>query len=247
MALYRYVKDAPVVVRRPLRAGGLSFVLMSLGGVILLWVAWPILSFSLVSDTIFSKIIAPVDDAPSQQSSLSPVALAAGSPEALGTTANTVDFTNANVWYPTSPQKNVSAKVNTYTVSIPKLKIEDAITIIGGDDLNEGLVHYGGTGLPGEFGTAVIFGHSTLPQFYNPKNYKSIFSLLPTLDIGDEINVTYDGVSYRYTVYEMVVVDPTDLSVLEQRFDDSYITLVTCVPPGTYWKRLNVKAKLVTL
>lgn len=247
MALYRYVKDVPLLPRRSLRPGGFSFILMSLGGAILLWVAWPIFSFSLVNETFFSKIITPVVDAPSQQNSLSPVALAAETPEALGTTASSVDFTNANVWYPTSPQKRVSAKVNTYTVSIPKLKIEDALTIIGGDDLNVGLVHYGGTGLPGEFGTAVIFGHSMLPQFYNPKNYKSIFSLLPTLDVGDEINVTYDGVSYRYVVYEMVVVDPNDLSALEQRFDDSYITLVTCVPPGTYWKRLNVKAKLATL
>jgi len=148
---------------------------------------------------------------------------------------------------PQVPKKKVSTKVNTYTVSIPKLKIENALTIIGGDDLNEGLVHYGGTGLPGEFGTAVIFGHSTLPQFFSPTNYKTIFSLLPTLEVGDEVNITYDGVAYRYVIYEMVVTDPNDLSVLEQRFDDSYITLVTCVPPGTYWKRLNVKAKLATL
>ena len=102
----------------------------------------------------------------------------------------------------------------------------------------------GGTGLPGEYGTAVVFGHSTLPQFFSPTNYKTIFSLLPTLTIGDEIFVTYDGVQYRYIIFEMVITDPTDLSSLEQRFDDSYLTLITCVPPGTYWKRLNVRARL---
>jgi len=37
------------------------------------------------------------------------------------------------------------------------------------------------------------------------------------------------------------------ISVLEQKYDASYLTLVTCVPPGTYWKRLVVKAKLVQL
>jgi len=244
MALYRYVKSEPVVFRPRRRIRGLSFILMTFGGGILIWVSWPILLFTLTSDTTFSKIVAPVEmDTP-----VSPVALAAGSPETVNpTTANAVDFTNANIWYPTSPQKHVTAKVNTYTVSVPKLKIEDAQVIIGGDDLSEGLVHYGGTGLPGDFGTSVIFGHSTLPQFFSPKNYTSIFSLLPTLKIGDKIDVSYDGVSYRYVVFEMVVVDPSDLSVLEQRFDDSYITLVTCVPPGTYWKRLNVKARLVTL
>ena len=71
--------------------------------------------------------------------------------------------------------------------------------------------------------------------------------MLPTLKIGDDIVVTYDGVTYKYVVYDMVVLDPTDLSTLEQQFDDSYLTLVTCVPPGTLWKRLDVKAKLSTI
>ena len=100
---------------------------------------------------------------------------------------------------------------------------------------------------PGQYGTAVVFGHSTLPQFYSPTNYKAIFSLLPTLKAGDEILITYDGVQYRYVIYDMEVLEPTDLSVLEQQFDDSYLTLVTCVPPGTTWQRLDVKAKLSSL
>lgn len=215
---------------------------MSAGGLLLFWVLWPILSFTAVSGEIFSKTIAPIEEAVNtvrSAKSLSPVAVAADT----GVTG--VDFTNANAWYPAAPQKHVVTPVNSYTLSIPKLKIKDALVLIGADDLSESLIHYGGTGLPGEFGTAVVFGHSTLPQFYSPTNYKTIFSLLPTLAKGDRIFVTYDGVEYTYEVYELVVVEPTDLSVLEQRFDDSYVTLVTCVPPGTYWKRLNVKAKLL--
>lgn len=235
MALYRYVKSAPIVLRKPKRIRGLSFMLMSLGGAILLWVGWPILAFSLTRESILSQVIAPISDKPIQKRAV------------LASSDTTMDFTNANVWYPAAPQKHVTAKANTYTLSIPKLKIEDAEVAVSGDDLSMSLVHYGGSGLPGEFGTAVIFGHSMLPQFYSPKNYKSIFSLLPTLDVGDEIDISYDGVGYRYTVFDMIVLDPNDLSVLEQRFDDSYITLVTCVPPGTYWKRLNVKARLTTL
>jgi len=99
----------------------------------------------------------------------------------------------------------------------------------------------------------VIFGHSTLPQFYNPTDYHTIFSLLPSLratsDLkdGDDIFITYDGATYHYSVSDMVVTTPEDLSSLEQRYDDSYVTLVTCVPPGTYWQRLNVKARLMPL
>jgi len=247
--MYRYVKAQPRQIRKRRRGGKISFVLMSTGGLLLFWALWPILSFTTISDEIFSKTVAPIEETQlvaKNTGPLSPVALAdQDSPgEVQG---KSVDFTNANAWYPSMPQKHVVTPVNSYTISIPKLKIFDANVLIGTDDLNESLIHYGGTGLPGEFGTAVVFGHSTLPQFYNPKNYKTIFSLLPTLTKGDEILVSYDGVQYRYEVYELIVVEPTDVAVLEQRFDNSYITLVTCVPPGTYWKRLNVKAKLKAL
>ncbi len=134
-----------------------------------------------------------------------------------------------------------------YSLSIPKLGIKDAAIIIGSQDLSKSLIQWGGTAAPGEFGNTVIFGHSVLPAFFDPKNYMTIFSTLPTLKDRDEIIVYFDGITYRYQIFEMKVVDPKDLSVLEQRFDDSYISLVTCVPPGTYWKRLIVKAKLVKL
>ena len=107
------------------------------------------------------------------------------------------------------------------------------------------LIHYGGTGLPGEYGNTVIFGHSTLPQlFRGTKDYHAVFATLPSIKNGTDILITYDGVKYRYIVYDKVVVEPTDLTPLEQQFDDSYLTLVTCVPPGTFLYRLNVKARL---
>ncbi len=249
MPLYRYVKAAPIRPRvRPKKPFALSLFIMSVGVGILLWVVWPILSFSAISEQVLSATITPIDDTAKivANSPLSPVAYAAAGPEKMVQDAST-DFTDVNVWYPAAPQKHEKSSVNTYTLSIPKLKIAGALVSIGGDDLNSSLIHYGGTGLPGQYGGAVVFGHSMLPQFYSPTNYKSIFSLLPTLKEGDDIFVNFDGVEYRYTIYSMVVIDPTDLSVLEQRFDNSYLTLVTCVPPGTYWKRLNVHAKLNTL
>ena len=211
-------------------------MLMGVGGALLIWVLWPIVSFAAVSPQLFAQTITPIQDA---KSNLSPVAFAAANPLVKGS-----DLTNPNAWFPTAPQKKVVTPVNAYTLSIPKLKISNAGVIVAGDDLNEGLVHYGGTALPGEYGTTVIFGHSTLPQFYNPKSYRTIFSILPMLKEGDEIDIAYDGISYKYTVYDLTVTEPSDLSALEQRFDDSYLTLITCVPPGTYWQRLHVFARL---
>lgn len=67
------------------------------------------------------------------------------------------------------------------------------------------------------------------------------------LDDGDEILVDADGIRYKYIVFDKKVIEPTNLSVLEQRFDQAYLTLITCVPPGTLWKRGVVKARLASL
>lgn len=153
------------------------------------------------------------------------------------------ELISASNWFPASPQK-IPSRVGSYTLSLPKLKINSATVIIGGDDLSKSLIHYGGSALPGEAGNTVIFGHSVLPQFFNPTNYKTIFSTLHTLAEGEEIFINYDGIEYKYRIFEMKIVDPSDISVLEQKYDDFYLTLITCTPPGTYWKRLIVKAKL---
>lgn len=229
MALYRFIKSAPKKARK--KSTVVSYLLMGIGVFLIVWTVWPILSFLLIDQSMLVKTVSPLSD-------INPVVLAAGS----------VDFTNANAWFPTKPQKKIVSPVNSYSLSIPTLGILNATVVISGDDLSKSLIHYGGTSLPGEYGNAVIFGHSTLPQFFKGiKEYKSIFSTLPTIKIGDDVIITFDGISYTYRVFDKVVVDPNDLSPLEQHFDDSYITIVTCVPPGTYLYRLNVKARLVRI
>ena len=81
----------------------------------------------------------------------------------------------------------------------------------------------------------------------NPKDYISIFSTLPTLDMGDEIIVYYDGIEYLYKIESMFEVGPTDIQVLEQNLSDAFITLVTCTPPGDPRKpkRLIVRARII--
>ena len=111
-------------------------------------------------------------------------------------------------------------------------------------DLEKSLIQYPQTALPGQLGNTVVFGHSVLPQFFNSKNYLTIFSTLYKLEQGDEIILRYDKSTYKYVVEEMYEVQPTDLSVLEQRFDSKTLTLITCSPPGTYIRRLIIKSQL---
>ncbi len=249
--IYQYVKSPlqlKVTKRKTKRQFFLPFIFMGIGAGILVWAFWPIVSFALFIAPNITATVSPVAALQQRPVIVSPET-GGIAPVVLAASGNTtgVDYTNPNIWFPTFPQKKVVSPVNTYTLSIPKLKILDARVVIASDDLNSNLIHYGGTGIPGEYGTAVIFGHSVLPQFFNPANYKTIFSTLLSLVRGDDILITYDGITYRYQVEELVVTEPNDLSSLEQKFDDSYLTLITCVPPGTYLKRLNVKAKLIKL
>lgn len=157
------------------------------------------------------------------------------------------DYTQLSNWFvngDTNSNSSDPLSSSNYSISIPKLKIVDANVLVGSSDLKKSLIQYPQTALPGQFGSPVIFGHSVLPQFFNPKSYITIFSTLYKLQQGDEIYVDYDHIRYKYVVSEMFEVQPTDLSVLEQRFDGRYLTLITCSPPGTYLRRLIIKAQI---
>lgn len=156
-----------------------------------------------------------------------------------------VDYGNAQNWFPTFKVTNTAyPKVNSYTLSIPKLRIKNANVTTVDNDLNSHLVNYGGTAIPPENGNAVVFGHSTLPQWFDPTNYKAIFATVHTLIPGDSIVITAANVTYTYKIFAITVVDPTDTSVLAQNYDNSYLTIVTCTPPGTTWKRLVIKSRI---
>lgn len=172
-----------------------------------------------------------------------------GSLVASGITSLTRDYTDARNWYPDlfdKENENNTRDVakDKYTLSIPKLKIENAYVSTIDYDLSQHLVQHFGTAMPGEAGTAVVFGHSTIPSWFNPKDYKTVFATLHTIKMGDEIFVNIGEKTYKYKIFSIVVTSPKDVNILSQSFDNSYLTLVTCTPPGTIWKRLVVRAAL---
>jgi sortase A len=159
------------------------------------------------------------------------------------------DYTKAANWFDGLPEEKGQEETNLryFTLSIPKLKIENATVAIGGDDLSDHLIQFSGTALPGRLGNSVIFGHSILPIYFNPENYLSIFSTLPKLAEGDLIYVNFDGINYKFSVENMFEVTPSDIQILEQNKSDSFLSLVTCTPPGHPLKprRLIVRARIV--
>lgn len=198
----------------------------------------PIISYQIRYAPDFAKIYSPVPD---QERSFLFGASRAQAEE------NKQDYTLVSSWFADQPSAFDSTTDGSvyYNLSIPKLKIDRAVVHIGGDDLKKWLIHYSETAFPGQFGNTVIFGHSVLPQFFDAENYITIFSTLYKLREDDDVYLFYDGVEYRYRVEKLFEVAPNDLSVLEQRFDGKFLTMVTCTPPGTYLRRLVVKAKLI--
>ena len=137
------------------------------------------------------------------------------------------------------------------TITIPKLNVQAPVVYDDTrdetqieTDLQNGVIHYAGTALPGQMGNSVIFGHSS-NDWWEPGNYKYVFVLLDKLAPGDQFYVDYQSQRYIYQVTGSTVVEPTDLSVLNPT-PTATMTLITCTPPGTSWKRLIVTANLVS-
>lgn len=234
---YIYLKKSPPSPKNKLIAKkkNLAILLMLVGLFFFLSAIFPILKFQLQSSLSFSQMI-------------NPLSLKSYNDSQNVLSAVTTDYTQINNWFVADSSDNNQLFSNdnnsTYLISIPKLKIKDAVVTIGSMDLKKSLIQYPQTALPGQLGNSVVFGHSVLPQFFSPSNYLTIFSTLYKLKQGDEIIIDYDSVQYKYIIDEMFEVKPTDLSVLEQRFDQKNLTLITCSPPGTYLRRLIIKASL---
>ncbi|TSC87648.1 MAG: sortase A [Microgenomates group bacterium Gr01-1014_16] len=157
----------------------------------------------------------------------------------------TADYTQASNWfYPASlPQPQVTS-VKYFTLSLPSLDI-NVLTEVNGSDLKKNAIHYPGTALPGSLGNSVVFGHSSLPFLYKPTNPLTIFNPLVKAKLGEEIVVNYADITYRYQIKKIREVSPKQLEVLDQDYSKKQLTLITCVPLGTYWRRLVLTAELV--
>lgn len=158
----------------------------------------------------------------------------------------TVDYSNPTSWFDSSPATiSASTPVRYYTLSLPRQKLSDISVEIDGLDLKKNAIHLSGSALPGSYGNTVIFGHSALPLFYKQGNPLTIFNPLIDIKIGDEAVIKYDNIVYRYVVRQTQEVTPDQISVLAQHYDRHELTLITCVPLGTYWRRFVASAELV--
>lgn len=122
-------------------------------------------------------------------------------------------------------------------LAIDKIEMEEAVKE-GAESsvISSALGHISGTAMPGMQGNCAIEGH---------RNYVfgRFFNRLDEVAVGDVITIETLDNTYEYKVYEVLVVEPTEVSVLEDT--EAYdLTLVTCTPLFIGSHRLIIKATL---
>lgn len=154
----------------------------------------------------------------------------------------------------TSSQKDLTDNLPNVAenhIYIAKISVDAPITWNVSNDENDvrnalenGAIHLAGTALPGTEGNVFITAHSS-NYAWAPGQYKTLFSLLDKLAVGDKIYLRYQSVTYGYKVYGIKIVYPDDTSVLNQS-NESILTLMTCTPVGTSLRRLILSSNQIT-
>ncbi|MBI3342285.1 class E sortase [Candidatus Curtissbacteria bacterium] len=243
MALAVYVKAPPKKPKNPKteRYFYIGIISVGLGAII-----FSILPFFIWQISILPRLSAKVENIPV------PKAEVLSATTVLSQNVQVVqDADGFSYFTTTSSAKTSTSSANLtrpedFSLSIPKLKIDNAQVVVDTTKFDNHLGHFPGTAIPGEVGNSFITGHSVLPQFADVKNYRAIFTNLSDLEIGDDVTATVDNKTYHYIVQYSKVVDPKDTSVLLPLSPNGHnLTLMSCVPPGTSSKRLIVITSLI--
>lgn len=239
-----YKKNAGRKARLFARLSGLGILLIGLG--LGMYTFFPLISYELYIKPAFASqsFAAPIPQT---------TVLTQDSIQSLLKNArsqiNRLANPQADAWLPNEnayKSVGVTASLSNYYLSIPSLGIDNAYVSTTDNNVNLHLIHFPGTALPPNVGNATIFGHSSLPQWFDPHNPRTIFATLHTLKTSDLIKLTVNNQVYSYKITKISIVDAEDTFYLQQDTDGTYLTIITCTPPGTIWKRLVIKSKLET-
>lgn len=137
-------------------------------------------------------------------------------------------------------------------ISIPSLNLEAPLIYLETEDediihqsLDEGVVHYPSSSLPGERGNVVILGHSA-PSGWPDIDYDRVFSHIDQLEEGELIYIYFNNYIYPYSVFAKHIFSLAEKEAyLSLPTEEFILILSTCYPPGKNEKRYVVMAHLV--
>ncbi len=177
---------------------------------------------------------------------------------ANGTVANNPfnNTTTSNVAPVTGSNFNIGGiEINTDIpgrLEVPSLKINAPIIFTKDTknfdkDLQTGVVHYPGTALPGQIGTAYIAGHSS-NYIWSQGSYNQVFSRLGDLANNTSFKITVVQKNGKDVIFHYVVTYRNEYLATDQEqfrnMEKSLVALSTCWPINTTAKRLVVYGEL---
>ncbi|MGX8178609.1 class D sortase [Exiguobacterium artemiae] len=128
---------------------------------------------------------------------------------------------------------NGSGLLTIPSLDFEQVILEGASTTI----LDQSIGHLKATGAPGK-GNYALAGHRSFTKGLH-------FNRLPELKTGALVFVTTTSHRYTYQMKTSKLVQPTDVSVLNQDVKQATITLITCDPPETATNRLIKQGILI--
>ncbi|MFD1178041.1 class D sortase [Paenibacillus puldeungensis] len=145
----------------------------------------------------------------------------------------------------TAEAQPVSAQLTTAggnspiaTIEIPAIDLK--LPVLEGatkENMKHAATHMSETPPLGKSGNAAIAAHRAHKK-------GRLFNRLNEVVSGDKIIINTETERFTYVVYKISVVEPTDLSVLEDKGKEKILTLITCDPLKNPTHRLIVQAKL---
>lgn len=103
----------------------------------------------------------------------------------------------------------------------------------------------GANSKPGQLGNTPMAGHSS-NDFTDSGAAKFIFARLDQMQKGDIFYLNYGGTRYTYSVSNVMIVLPSEVTKLQIGYDKPYATLITCTPLGTAEKRLLIMGEQIS-
>ena len=107
------------------------------------------------------------------------------------------------------------------TIKIPKIDVD--LPVYYGDSLDilkKGVGHSSGSYFPGEGGSIIYMGH----------NSKKVFRRFSELQIGNEIQVTTSYGEFNYKIYDMQLINETEVDKVPVQKDEEILMVYTCYP-----------------
>lgn len=125
-----------------------------------------------------------------------------------------------------------------------EIKTENELEDILMKELEQWVVRYPSSAIPGEIGTSFIFWHSSNFPWMKG-DYNDVFATLDNLVYGDEIIIYYNQKKYTYVIREKAVIKPGDVSVLKRNKNKQELSIMTCWPIWTTLNRLIVTWEII--